>query len=179
MSLKIYDLTVNYLKDPCGIDTLPRFSYKVSSDSNGDTQVKRRICVYSKSEILEQLAPDVWDSGWQETNETVLIPYGGEALKPVTRYYWSIEIENASGEKAGCFGGTFVTGKLGERFSAKWIAARGANKKTIGANYLRKSFELCKDMLFKHVITTELHHFRIDHHKFQIRGVHLVEKRSD
>ena len=146
MSLKIYDLTVNYLKDPCGIDTLPRFSYKVSSDSNGDTQVKRRICVYSKSEILEQLAPDVWDSGWQETNETVLIPYGGEALKPVTRYYWSIEIENASGEKAGCFGGTFVTGKLGERFSAKWIAARGANKKTIGANYLRKSFELCKDV---------------------------------
>ena len=37
MSLRIYDLTVNYLKNPCGIDTLPRFSYKVSSDSNGDT----------------------------------------------------------------------------------------------------------------------------------------------
>ena len=80
MSLRIYDLTVNYLKNPCGIDSLPRFSYKVSSDSNGDTQVKRRICVYSKSEILEQLIPDVWDSGWQETNETVLIPYEGGEL---------------------------------------------------------------------------------------------------
>ena len=146
MSLKIYDLTVNYLKNPCGIDTLPRFSYKVSSDSNGDMQKKRRICVYSASEVLEQLVPDIWDSGWQETDETVLIPYEGKALMPVTKYYWSVEIENASGEKAGCFGGTFVTGKLSERFSAKWIAARGANKRTIGANYLRKSFELRKDV---------------------------------
>ena len=43
----IYDLTVNYLKDPCGIDQLPRFSYKVHTDHRGDTQKSRRICVYS------------------------------------------------------------------------------------------------------------------------------------
>ena len=48
MSLKIYDLTVNYLKNPCGIDTLPRFSYKVTSDIEGDAQKKRRICLQKK-----------------------------------------------------------------------------------------------------------------------------------
>jgi alpha-L-rhamnosidase len=82
MSLKIYDLTVNYLKDPCGIDSLPRFSYKVSSDSFGDKQLRRRICVYSKSEILAEVEPDVWDSGWIEDEENVLIPYGGGAVRP-------------------------------------------------------------------------------------------------
>ena len=51
MSLKIYDLTVNYLKNPCGIDSLPRFSYKISSDLKGDVQKKRRICVYSNERI--------------------------------------------------------------------------------------------------------------------------------
>ncbi|MBQ8403433.1 MAG: family 78 glycoside hydrolase catalytic domain [Clostridia bacterium] len=146
MSLKIYDLTVNYLKNPCGIDSLPRFSYKVSSDSFGDKQTKRRIRVYSASEILAEVDPDVWDSGWVEDEENVLIPYGGGELSPVTRYYWSVEIETASGEKAGCYGATFVTGKLGERFTAKWIAARGANKRTEGANYLRKTFDIYKDV---------------------------------
>ncbi|MBQ8862121.1 MAG: family 78 glycoside hydrolase catalytic domain [Clostridia bacterium] len=146
MSLKIYDLTVNYLKNPCGIDSLPRFSYKVSSDSFGDKQTKRRIRVYSASEILAEVDPDVWDSGWVEDEENVLIPYEGGALSPVTRYYWSVEIETASGERAGCYGATFVTGKLGERFTAKWIAARGANKRTVGANYLRKTFDIYKDV---------------------------------
>ncbi len=146
MSLKIYDLTVNYLKNPCGIDSLPRFSYKVSSDSFGDKQIRRRIRVYSASEILAEVDPDVWDSGWVEDEENVLIPYEGNELSPVTRYYWSVEIESAGGEKAGCYGATFVTGKLGERFTAKWIAARGANKRTEGANYLRKTFSIYKDV---------------------------------
>ena len=123
MSLTIYGLTVNYLEDPCGIDTLPRFSYKVSSDSFGDMQKKRRIRVYSSGQALETIEPDVWDSGWVECKETVLIPYEGKELQPVKKYYWSVEIENAEGEKAGCYGGKFVTGKLSERFTATRLYA--------------------------------------------------------
>ncbi|MBE6653951.1 MAG: hypothetical protein E7608_00680 [Ruminococcaceae bacterium] len=146
MSLKIYDLTVNYLKNPCGIDSLPRFSYKISSDLKGDVQKKRRICVYSNETALKDIAPDVWDSGWVEDSENVLVPYEGKALSPVKKYYWSVEIENAQGERVGHYGSKFVTGKLCEPFRAKWIAARGANKKTEGANYLRKTFEVGRNV---------------------------------
>lgn len=142
MSLKIYDMTVNYLKDPCGVDTTPRFSYKVASDKKGDAQAKRRICVYSSASALEQKNPDAWDSGWQDTAENVLISYEGAKLAPIKKYYWSVEVEDTCGERAENFCGSFVTGKLGERFAAKWISARMANKRTENANYLRKTFSV-------------------------------------
>lgn len=146
MSLKIYDLTVNYLKEPCGVDTLPRFSYKISSDLNGDAQKKRRIRVSSSESSLRELNGDVWDSGWVSDGENVLVSYEGKELLPVKRYFWSVEIENSCGERALSDCGSFITGKLSERFEAKWIAAFGANKKTVGANYLRKTFEVGKDV---------------------------------
>ena len=46
MSLRVYDLTVNYLKNPCGIDTTPRFSYKVASDKQGDAQKTSYLCIF-------------------------------------------------------------------------------------------------------------------------------------
>ena len=42
---KVYGSTVNYLKNPCGIDENPAFSYKISSDARGGAQKTRRICV--------------------------------------------------------------------------------------------------------------------------------------
>ncbi len=146
MSLKIYDMTVNYLKAPCGVDTLPRFSYKVDSDKRSDTQTKRRIRVYSSRDALEAGNADVWDSGFAETNENVLVRYEGEKLSPVTKYYWTVDVENAYGETAKSEPASFVTGKLSTRFEGKWIAAMAATKKTEGAFYLRRVFDVKKEI---------------------------------
>ncbi len=146
MSLKIYDLTVNYLKHPCGIDTLPRFSYKVHSDKRGDCQTKRRIRVYSSIADLEAENADVWDSGIVESHENVLINYEGIKLSPVMKYYWTVEVENACGETAISKPAGFVTGKCSARFEGKWIAARAATKNTVGAFYLRRVFEIEKEI---------------------------------
>lgn len=89
----ICDLTVNYMKDPCGVDTLPRFSYKIVSETRGDAQAKRRILVATEEDLLTKGEADVWDSGFSETDETVLIPYEGKALSPVTRYYYAVMCE--------------------------------------------------------------------------------------
>ena len=43
--IKLYGCTINYLKNPCGIDENPRFSYKISSDGRGGKQLSRRIRV--------------------------------------------------------------------------------------------------------------------------------------
>ncbi|MGN1095727.1 MAG: hypothetical protein ACI4QR_04995, partial [Eubacteriales bacterium] len=80
MAIEIYGLTVNYLTSPCGIDALPRFSYKIRSDKNADAQKLRRICVYSSEEALESGIPDMWDSGNVEKDDTVLIHYEGKPL---------------------------------------------------------------------------------------------------
>jgi alpha-L-rhamnosidase len=136
--ISVYDLSVNYLKNPCGVDNLPRFSYKVSSDIRADGQKARRICVYKEDTL-------VWDSGIIEDANTVLIPYGGDALAPVTRYRYIVESESIHGEKAS-EEGTFVTGKLSEKWSAKWISHWKANKTTECALYLRKVFRVKKEI---------------------------------
>lgn len=144
MSLKVYDLTVNYLKNPCGIDTTPRFSYKVASDKQGDAQKKRRICVYSSETLLQAGQPDMWDSGYVESDNTVLIHYEGKALNPVTKYYFSCEVESVNGENACCADGTFVTGKLDEAWQGKWIIINRPDRYFKGAYYFRHEFEAAK-----------------------------------
>ena len=136
--ISVYDLSVNYLKNPCGVDNLPRFSYKVSSDIRADEQKTRRICVYAEDTL-------VWDSGVVEDKNTVLIHYEGEALAPVTRYRFVVEAESIHGEKASAEG-TFVTGKLSEKWSAKWISHMRAGKMTECALYLRKVFRANKEI---------------------------------
>ena len=136
--ISVYDLSVNYLKNPCGVDDLPRFSYKVSSDVRADEQKSRRICVYNDDTL-------VWDSGIIEDKNTVLIHYEGEALAPVTRYRYVIEAESIHGEKASAEG-TFVTGKLGTKWQAKWICDWKTGKMTESAQYLRREFTIEKDV---------------------------------
>ncbi len=146
MSLKIYDLTVNYLKNPCGIDTTPRFSYKLASDIQGDEQAKRRICVYSSEAALQAGQPDLWDSGFVADDNTVLISYEGAKLAAVTKYYVSVEAESINGEQASYTEGYFVTGKLEEAWQGKWIIIAKPDRYFKGAYYFRHEFEALKEV---------------------------------
>ena len=142
--ISVYDLTVNYLKSPCGVDTLPRFSYKVSSNLRGDQQKSHRIRLYASLKDVEN-GIACWDSGIKEDGKTTLISYEGENLLPVKRYWFSVETESVHGEKASALS-TFVTGKLNERWQAKWISDIRANKNTVSAQYLRKTFRVEKEI---------------------------------
>ena len=73
---KAYGITVNYLKNPCGIDENPSISYKISSSKRGGAQKTRRVCV---KEALT--GETVWDTGIVETKEQLFVSYAGEKLK--------------------------------------------------------------------------------------------------
>ncbi|MBQ9510392.1 MAG: family 78 glycoside hydrolase catalytic domain [Clostridia bacterium] len=135
----VYDLTVNYLKSPCGVDETPRFSYKIKTAENGKKQISRRICVYKGDDKKEK----VWDSGVVDTAEQLFVEYSGDPLEAVTKYVFEVEVVLSDGEKATAESG-FVTGKLGEKWAAKWINQRSVNRETdaYGAQYLRKTFEI-------------------------------------
>ena len=142
----LYGLTVNYLKDPCGVDENPRFSYKIASDRRADSQARRRILVATDRALLSKGEGDVWDSGFVESNENVLIPYEGAPLAPVTRYYYSVTCETVSGEHLTSEPATFVTGKLGGKFAAKWISLARLPKNVTSAQYLRKEFSVGENL---------------------------------
>ena len=139
-NLKIYDLTVNYLKNPCGIDTVPRFSFKAQSGIRGDKLAEFTVTVSANPDF----SSPVWQRHFGSEDGSVLIRYEGEALSPVTRYYFSVEAKSAAGAEGKNESGTFVTGKLSERWSGKWITANFIRKEdsAFAAPYLRKTFDI-------------------------------------
>ena len=139
-TFNVYGLTVNYLKDPCGIDENPKFSYKIATGKRGGAQKSYRITV---KEALS--GNTVWDSGEVESTNQVFIPYAGEKLTPITKYEYTVTATLDGGETA-CADGSFVTGKLGTKWDGKWITAKYVRREpdAFPAQYIRKTFELGK-----------------------------------
>ncbi|MBN2558757.1 MAG: family 78 glycoside hydrolase catalytic domain [Clostridia bacterium] len=135
--LIIYDMTVNYLSNPLGLDSPPRFSWKYKSADRDVRQVSYRIVVSSKEET-------VWDSGVVESGESLHIGYGGTGLKPRTGYTWQAVITDNHGRTAGSPKASFETGKLGERWYGNWITADFIRKPdaAMEAPYFRRTFRL-------------------------------------
>ena len=75
----IRDLKIEYRKNPIGIDMRPRFSWKLESERENVVQSGYRIQVTCKEK-------QVWDSGRVENSQSVLVPYEGEELEPMTEY---------------------------------------------------------------------------------------------
>ncbi|MBR0501066.1 MAG: family 78 glycoside hydrolase catalytic domain [Bacteroidales bacterium] len=115
---RLTDLQVDYMTNPMGIDTpSPRFSWKMESRKYAQSQASYRIVV---SELPSGVC--VWDSGTVPSGKSVGIDYGGEALKPCTRYQWTVEV-SGSGEHTSRASSWFETGLMGSGWSdAQWIS---------------------------------------------------------
>jgi alpha-L-rhamnosidase len=145
MSFEVHDLTVNYLKEPIGLDSLPHFSWKLSSDRRGTSQTAYRIMVSTSCGCLEHNNCDFWDSGWVNSSDSIHIEYKGLDLPPLTYYYWGVICRDNLSEE--CVASSFfVTGKRGTRWEANWITAGFIqNEQTAyAAPYLRKRFQIDK-----------------------------------
>lgn len=144
----IYGLSVNYLDNPLGIDTNPRFSYKLTADRRGQTQSVRRIIVSSSEEKLLAGEGDLWDSGSVADSGSVLIEYAGKPLPQVSRCFWRVSAAGPDGKTVTSGPAFFVTGKRGCRWNANWITADFIKKEdsAFAAPYLRKEFRISKEI---------------------------------
>ena len=78
-------LTVNGLTNPLGVESeKPLFGWRT-----GTKQSAYRITVTDPDGSV------VWDSGKVEDSASQNIEYGGEALKPRSRYVWSLTVTDA------------------------------------------------------------------------------------
>ena len=113
-SVTPYDLRVEYLVDPSGIDEPnPRFSWKLASEDPGDAQTAYRIVVYPaprKSEMPGGVLPPVWDSKEVKSGQSVNIEYAGEPLRPTTDYRWLLKVKDSRGRESDSCEGSFSTG---------------------------------------------------------------------
>lgn len=103
--LAIRDFTVEYQRSPLGLDERsPRFSWKLEADGENIRQKSCRLTVTCGTET-------VFDSGLRAGEESVLLPYAGTPLEPLTAYRARIEATDNRGQTASAEL-TFETGFL-------------------------------------------------------------------
>ena len=120
--MKAYNLKIEYLTNPIGVDILmPRFSWVLEG---GKKQTAYRIVANDDNGEL------LWDSGKVESDQMHLIPWGGNTLTSRTCVEWSVTVwdENSAAEESDK--ATFEIGLLNENdWKAKWITGDYAIEK--------------------------------------------------
>jgi alpha-L-rhamnosidase len=91
-----HDLRCEYLVDPLGIDAAkPRLSWTLAAlrtEDRGLTQTAYQILVADDEEKLQANEGNLWDSGKVESDQSVHVEYGGEALRSRQRCYWKVRV---------------------------------------------------------------------------------------
>ena len=102
--MRLYDLRTEYRVNPMGLTAkAPRFSWKIESQEKDTLQTAYEIHVTDENGKL------VWNSGKKVTDQSVLIPYEGEALASETMYTVQVSVADNHGNTESVEG-TFETG---------------------------------------------------------------------
>ncbi|MER7559024.1 family 78 glycoside hydrolase catalytic domain [Nocardioides sp. NPDC126508] len=147
---EIEGLTVEHRHgEPLGVDAeKPRLGWQMSSGERGQHQTAYQILVASSPGNLSAKRGDVWDSGKVEGATAVAVRYQGAALKPATRYFWTVRAWDQDGDPtAWADPASFETGLLSTDGTtnwdgAEWISMAGNDPKTEGAPMLREETAL-------------------------------------
>ncbi|MFK7808279.1 MAG: family 78 glycoside hydrolase catalytic domain, partial [Saprospiraceae bacterium] len=97
------NLRCEYKVNPNGIATPhPRMSWQLSARENERAvlQVAYQIQVAEKSNDLKTGKALLWDSGKQQSDQSIHIAYGGPKLKPKKEYHWRAKIWNNKKEES-------------------------------------------------------------------------------
>ena len=137
------------LKSPAWIAArVPRLSWSMVSGRPGARQSAYRIQAASTSALLET-SPDLWDSGWVESDRSLEILWGGAPLESRQTVFWHVLLRDEAGhEFPPCETASFEVSLLKpEDWSAKWIFFDGNNPScSAPCPYFRREFRVEKEV---------------------------------
>lgn len=124
-SVQVVNLQTEYMSNPLGIDVVkPRFSWQISSKKNDVYQTGYCIAVAESKENLIK-GNYLCTSDFIAGGESIGIEYFGETLKPTTRYWWKVTIQDNRGKRIDSKAAWFETGLLDSGWSdAQWIGSK-------------------------------------------------------
>jgi alpha-L-rhamnosidase len=117
-------LRCEYLDNPLGLDVPPHFSWRDDSTLRDWHQAAYQVLVSTSLDAVLSGGGSVWDSGRRSSEDSIGIAYGGAALQPMTRYYWTVRVWDASGKMSlPANPAWFETGLPAKTdWTAKWIS---------------------------------------------------------
>ena len=109
----ITNLRCEMLVNPLGIDVKqPRLSWQLSSDQRNIQQTAYQIMVSSSEEKLNKDDADIWNSGKQNSSQSIHLNYAGKPLQSATKYFWKVKVFTNKGETRTTETAFFSTGLL-------------------------------------------------------------------
>lgn len=162
-SMSLYDLRCENLKNPIALDnTSPHFSWKIKSHSIMK-QLGYEIQVATDSIKLVQGNADLWNSGFIESDQSIMVSYGGKELKSRMLCFWRVRIKDNFGKYSTWSDiQRFAIGILdNELFHGRYI---GLAYGDVRSPLLRKSFNV------ERKTTTFLHVNSLGYHEVYVNG---------
>jgi alpha-L-rhamnosidase len=118
--LSVTGLKAEGLEKPLGLGTgAPRLSWQIAAPNDrGVKQAAWRVVATTAA------GQPVWDSGWQQGDETLDRPWGGRGIDSRQRVNWTVSVKDDRGREATSAPSWFETGMLtpGD-WHAQWIEA--------------------------------------------------------
>jgi len=156
---QVVKLTCEYHKNPIGIDIeKPRFSWQLLSDEKNVMQTSYEIRVAKSQSDLSKKNKQLWNSGKVESDNSLNVVYGGEALNSFERAYWQVRVWDNKGKVSDWSKPAFwETGILKpELWTASWITLpdETEEKGSKPAQYYRNEFSSSKKVKAAKVYVT-------------------------
>ena len=142
-------LRCEQLTDPMGIDVrIPRLSWELQGSQRGLRQTAYQVVVASSPEKLLADKGDLWNSGKVAGEESIMVRYGGAALKSRFACYWKVRVWTTDGVSEWSQPAFWGMGLLeGTDWKARWIGYEHgflwdsvSKFSRLSARYFRKEF---------------------------------------
>lgn len=163
----VYDLRCEFQVNPMGIDRpQPLLQWKIADERPGAAQTACQIIVSSTFLKADHIESDIWDSGKNQTDQSVHIKYKGPELKSGETYYWRVRIWDKDGKKTKWSEpAQWEMGLLNQSdWQAKWIAR--SNDEPGRSVFMRKNIELPE----KHIVKARIFVSGLGNYVFFING---------
>ncbi|MEO5563293.1 MAG: alpha-L-rhamnosidase N-terminal domain-containing protein, partial [Chitinophagaceae bacterium] len=137
----VQNLLAENLNNPIGLDSKqPRFSWQLNSSKRNSSQTAYEIKVSSGKTA-------VWNSGKIVSDQSVQVPYSGDALQSGKKYTWQVRVWDNNGKTSSWSkAASFQMGLLNTSdWKAQWIEA-GFQEDTLSRppQYFRNQFSVAK-----------------------------------
>jgi hypothetical protein len=71
---------------------IPKLSWIIQSQTNGTSQSAWQVLVADDERSLNRDEGNLWNSGKVSSDQSVLVPYGGAALRAGKKYWWKVKV---------------------------------------------------------------------------------------
>jgi len=145
LGLSVAEPSCEYAEDPLGLDTeQPRFSWMLTSYQRGQVQTAYQILVASSEKNLQKDKGDKWDSGKQDSDQSVHVTYEGDALESSEQCWWKVRVWDKDGKASDYSNPSkFEMGLLEQDdWQGLWIGDDKSNASPL----LRKDFTIKKNI---------------------------------